>query len=59
MTWRAASGRPYGMDPAAVTPDGRLPAADKGDPMVGRCKLKRVSSRVESAWCQPLKLDND
>lgn len=44
IPWRA--GRMDGMDPSAVTPDGRLPAADKGSPGQTAAGIRSVFNRM-------------
>jgi cytochrome c peroxidase len=40
------SGRVDAMDPSSVTPDGRLPEADKGNPMATAASLRSVFGRM-------------
>jgi cytochrome c peroxidase len=44
IPWR--TGRVDTLDPAAVTPDGRLPEADQGNPMATAAGLRRVFGRM-------------
>ncbi len=44
VTWRA--GRVDAMDPKAVTPDGRLPDADKGKPEATAAALRATFGRM-------------
>jgi cytochrome c peroxidase len=50
ITWRA--GRVDAMDPAAVTPDGRLPEADNGRPEATAAALRKTFGRM-GAWRAP------
>ena len=50
IAWRA--GRVDSMDPSDVTPDGRLPAADKGDPKATGAGLRDIFYRMVTEPCE-------